>query len=180
MKFKIMVLLCVLCLAGIAYADTTSVLYSQRTSEFVYSEATYMLDSVSSSAAIDKDTLNFPLFWQHVRGYPHLLILPETVKSGSGTDSLTIQYREAWGPALSDTFANSTWKYVQDYRCGAASVNFNVFDWANSAWYHGILDQDGEFWQYVQIMVTAGCGQVNDSIEVKIILKDIVNNWESR
>ena len=173
MKFKIMVLLCVLCLAGIAYSGTHSTIFSERTDSYVYSEATFTLDGATALPG-DCDTLNFPLFWQYSRGYPHLLINPDAVKASSGTDSLTIQYREAWGPLKGDTLANSTWKYVQDYRCGAAAVDFNIFDWTDDTWYHGIIDQDGEFWQYVQIRVLFGAGNAADSAEVKIILKDLI------
>ncbi len=134
-------------------------------------------DVMVTSDSTDTDTVNIGLFSRGMQGFPQLWVYTDIVKASGECDSVSLRYRPATGGAKADTFASMGWKSPNIWQFGTADVAFTNFAITDAAWYHVLLEFDGEIPSYLQIEVaTIGNEDSNDSLETRIILKDALRN----
>lgn len=161
---KLLYVIIAVMIAGVAFGQVTK--------SKMLDDRTITLDGAVAGG--DCDTTNFPLPLGLNRGYPFLEINPNAVKASSATDSLTMRYRGARGIAIADTFVQD-WSPLNIDLFETTDAAITDYDWADSAWYHCPIDLGGEPYDYIQIESRFEGASANDSLEVRIILRDAPN-----
>lgn len=146
---------------------------AQPRTAVVIADCTITLDGEFTGGTGNFDIITMPLWVSTMRGYPHMLINPNAVKASSATDSLSLEWRPCVGSTLADSLGAATFAYVADWRNAAANVNFNAFDWADSAWYWGVLDLEGQTPEWIQVRAWLWGASANDSCALRIKMLDI-------